>query len=137
LGRRATGVHARAAEQLAFDDRHLHAGGGEPAGQRRTGLAGPDDDGVQRLHELAATIRRPPPMAITSSRMAAGRSRPRAAAVRARAARPPSVPIAAPTMPATPPPIQLPRARPMAAPDSAPVTTRVANWMGTVRLGVR
>ena len=68
---------------------------------------------------------------------AAGRSRPNAAASFARTARPPSVPITAPTAPATSAPIHgTPPAMPIAAPLTAPVTTRVANCIGTVRLGV-
>ena len=45
LGRHAAGVDAGAAEELALDERDLHAGAGQPAGERRPGLAGADDDG--------------------------------------------------------------------------------------------
>jgi hypothetical protein len=47
LGRHAAGVDAGAAEQLALDQRDPHAGGGQAADQRRPGLAGADDDGVE------------------------------------------------------------------------------------------
>ena len=47
LGRHAAGVDAGAAEQLALDEGDFHAGAGQPAGERRTGLAGADDDGVE------------------------------------------------------------------------------------------
>ena len=57
LGRHAAGVHAGAAEQLALDERDRHAGAGQPAGERRSGLAGPDDDGVEALHGSAAIMR--------------------------------------------------------------------------------
>ena len=127
LGRHAAGVHAGAAEQLPLDERDRHARGGQPPGQRRTGLARAHDDGVEPAHDAQATISSAPPIATTSSTMAAGRSRPNAAASRARAARPPSVPITAPTTPAWRPPTQLPRARPIAAPDSAPVRMRAPN----------
>ena len=44
LGRRAAGVDAGPADQLALDQRDCLAGRGEPAGHRRTGLAGADHD---------------------------------------------------------------------------------------------
>ena len=47
LGRDAAGVDAGAAEELALDERDGHARGGQPAGQRRSGLAGADDDRVE------------------------------------------------------------------------------------------
>ena len=46
LGRDAAGVDAGAAEPTALDDRDLHAGAGEAAGDERPGLPGADDDGV-------------------------------------------------------------------------------------------
>jgi hypothetical protein len=50
---------------------------------------------------------------------------------------PPSVPITAPIAPATMPPIQIARqVMPIAAPQKAPLTTRVMNCGGTLRLGV-
>ena len=50
LGGHAAGVHAGAAEQLALDERDRHAGGRQAARQRRTRLAGADDDGVEAPH---------------------------------------------------------------------------------------
>ena len=47
LGRDAAGVDAGAADQLAFDHRDGLPGRGQPAGQRRPGLAGADDDRVE------------------------------------------------------------------------------------------
>ena len=47
LGRRAAGVDAGAAEQLALGDRDLHPGPGQPDGEDRPRLARPDDDGVE------------------------------------------------------------------------------------------
>ena len=47
LGRHATGIDARAAEVLAFDQRHLHAGSDEASHQRRPGLPGPDHDRIE------------------------------------------------------------------------------------------
>ena len=47
LGGHAAGVHTGAAEQLALDERDRHAGGRQPARQRWTRLAGPDDDRVE------------------------------------------------------------------------------------------
>ena len=49
LGRHAAGVDAGAAEQLALDQRDLHAGAGQPPGERRPGLPGADDDRVESL----------------------------------------------------------------------------------------
>ena len=46
LGRDAAVVDARAADQLALDDRGLAAGLGEPHGERGACLPGADDDGV-------------------------------------------------------------------------------------------
>ena len=47
LGRRAAGVDAGSADQLAFDKRNLLPGRRKPADHRRTGLTGADDDGVE------------------------------------------------------------------------------------------
>ena len=47
LGRRAADIDAGSAEQLALDDRDRLARRREPAGHRRAGLAGPDDDRVE------------------------------------------------------------------------------------------
>ena len=47
LGRNAADIHTGAADALALEDRRLAAGGGEPHGQRRAGLAGADDDRVE------------------------------------------------------------------------------------------
>ena len=53
LGRGAAGIDAGAADQVAFDDRHLHAGAGETERQRRPGLAGADDDRVVVGHRCS------------------------------------------------------------------------------------
>ncbi len=53
LGRHAAGVDAGAAEQLALHQGDAHARGGQPPGQRRTRLAGADDDGVEPLGHRA------------------------------------------------------------------------------------
>lgn len=50
LGRRAAGVDAGAAEAVALDDRHALAGGCQAMCERRAGLAGADDDGVELGH---------------------------------------------------------------------------------------
>ena len=47
LGGDAAGVDAGSAEELALDDGDLFAGFGEASGERGTGLAGADDDGVE------------------------------------------------------------------------------------------
>ena len=53
LGRDAPDVDTGPAKQFAFDNSHLHADAGQPSSERRTGLAGPDDDGVEFLiHEV-------------------------------------------------------------------------------------
>ena len=57
LGRNASGVHAGAAEQMALDDGDAHAGGSETPRQRRPGLSGADDDGVECLvHPLSSCV---------------------------------------------------------------------------------
>ncbi|CBJ35683.1 hypothethical protein (plasmid) [Ralstonia solanacearum PSI07] len=53
LGGNAAGVHARAAESRPLDDGHPHARAGQPRGQRRAGLPGADDDGVEALRHGA------------------------------------------------------------------------------------
>src|SRR5215475_13283802 len=92
------------------------------------------------FHGSATPISSAAPMATASSIKAAGRSRPKADASRARNPRPPSVPMIAPIIPAMSPPIidpiEAPAEAPTAAPDSPPVTIRAPNWIGTVRLGV-
>ena len=66
LGRHATGVDAGAAEQVALDQRHALARRGQASGQRRTGLAGTDDDRVvsarswQQRHRPRCRRRWPP-----------------------------------------------------------------------------
>ena len=50
LGGHASRVDAGPAEQAPLDERHLHAGAREPPRERRPGLPGPDDDGVERGH---------------------------------------------------------------------------------------
>ena len=55
LGRRAASVDAGAAETLAVGDGNLHPGRGQPLRQGRTGLAGADDDGIERpAHEITS-----------------------------------------------------------------------------------
>jgi hypothetical protein len=51
LGGRAAGVDAGAAETAALDDRHLHAGSGQPPRERRACLARSNDDGVVHGHD--------------------------------------------------------------------------------------
>ena len=46
LGRRAAGVDAGAADEIALDDRDLHAGAGQPQCQSRPGLTGANYDRV-------------------------------------------------------------------------------------------
>jgi len=48
FGGNATGVDARAAKQMALNDRDLHPSRGQASGKRRTGLSGSDDDRVER-----------------------------------------------------------------------------------------
>src|SRR5262249_15492807 len=127
---------AGSAEQLSLDEGHCHAGAGQLSRQRRPSLAGADDDRIELFHGNATPISSAAPMATASSMKAAGRSLPNAFASRARKARPPRVPIIAPTVPAISPPIIAPPEAPTAAPESAPVATRAPNWTGTVRLGV-
>ena len=50
LGRNAPRVYARAAEEAALDHRHFHAGLGQSAGQRRTGLTRPYNNRVELSH---------------------------------------------------------------------------------------
>jgi len=54
LGRRAPVVDAGATEMLALDQRHAAPGCGQTRTQERTGLAGPDDDGVELFHAGAS-----------------------------------------------------------------------------------
>src|SRR5438876_31354 len=138
LGRHAAGVDAGAADELALDQRDAHAGGLEPADERRAGLAGADDDGVEglRAHATAATMSRPPMIATASSMKAAGGSLPKPAASLERASAPPSVPMTAPMAPAIRPPMVAPAVAPITAPEKAPVTMRAPNCCGTLRLGV-
>src|SRR5262249_12270180 len=39
-----------------LDDGDLHARTGEPRGERRSGLPGPDDDGIELLHDTASYL---------------------------------------------------------------------------------
>ena len=83
LGRNASVVDAGAADVLALHYRHSLPGGGQPARQRRAGLAGADDDRVEiRCHReaVAATTANPPKTATASSSSAIGRSLPPIAA---------------------------------------------------------
>ena len=53
LGGRAAGIDAGAAEATALDDRDFHARAGQPAGERRACLPGPDDDRVVVRHPVS------------------------------------------------------------------------------------
>src|SRR5262249_22101458 len=53
LGRGAAGIDASAADEMAFDDSHLHPGAGQPERHRWSGLAGADDDRVEVGHDKA------------------------------------------------------------------------------------
>src|SRR3546814_11965107 len=46
----AAEIDAGAAEEFALDQRHGHAGRGQPPGQRRPGLPAADDDRVEAPH---------------------------------------------------------------------------------------
>src|SRR5438045_9056186 len=121
---------------MALDQRHRHAGGGEPAGERGAGLPGTDDDRIERPAHLITTTTRIATMIATASSMnAAGISLRKAAASLALAANPPRVPITAPTSSATPPAISQPEDAPSAAPDRAPDRMRAPNQPGASRLG--
>ena len=85
LGRHAAGVDAGAAEQLALDQRDRHAGGGQPAGERRPGLAGADDD---RVEGAASSQRRHDQQARRRSRRRPRSMRPAGRGRRRRQARP-------------------------------------------------
>ena len=63
LGRHAAGVDAGSAEQMALDQRDLHAGGSQPSSQRGPGLPGPDDDGVESSFHDAGSKMSAVPMA--------------------------------------------------------------------------
>src|SRR5262245_56809182 len=52
LGGRASGIDARAAEELSLDDGYLLAGSDETPRQRRPGLSCPDDDRIMIGHGL-------------------------------------------------------------------------------------
>ena len=54
LGRRAAGVDARSAEELAFDHRYFLACLCEPSSQRRAGLPRPNDDRIIPVHGFAS-----------------------------------------------------------------------------------
>src|SRR5947207_3806677 len=136
LGGHAAGVDAGAAEQMALDQGHRHPGGGKPAGERRAGLPGADDDRIERpAHLITTTTRIATMIATASSINAAGISLRNTAASLALAAYPPRVPITAPTIPATPPAISQPEDAPSAAPDRAPDRMRAPNPPGALRLG--
>src|SRR5205085_6163266 len=73
LGGHAAGVDAGAAEQMALDQGHRHPGGGEPAGERRAGLPGTNDDRIERpAHLITMTTRIATMIATASSMNAAG-----------------------------------------------------------------
>ena len=136
LGRHAAGVDAGAAEQLALDERDLHPGAGQAAGERRAGLAGADDDGVEVASCSADPMSTAPPMATASSMNAAGRSLPKPP----RAARAGRVRRACRSPRRRCPPAArrraLRRRRRSPRRTSAPRTMRAPNCTGTVRLGV-
>src|SRR5438270_13994908 len=120
---------------MALDQGHRHPGGGEPAGERRAGLPGADDDCIERpAHLIAMTTRIATMIATASSMNAAGISLRNAAASLALAAYPPRVPITAPTIPAMPPAISQPEGAPTTAPDRAPDTMQAPNPLGALRL---
>ena len=137
LGRHAAGVDAGAAEQMALDERDGHAGRGQPAGERRAGLAGADDDRVeagswQRDHDEQGAADRDRVLDEGGRAIAAERLRQPAAE-----GAPPSVPTTAPTTPATSPGDErCRRPRRSRRRRSAPLTIRAPNCTGTVRLGV-
>src|SRR3954468_12958963 len=137
LRRSASGVDACASEEVPLDQGHGLAGAGDPRGKRGARLPRADDDRVETArHGREPTMRRAATIATASSRNAMGRSRPIAAATRARAAAPPRVPTTAPTTPAASPRTHAPEGTPIAAPQSAPLASRPPNWIGTFRLGV-
>ncbi len=118
FGGDAAGVDAGPAEELALDHGDLHAGPGEASCEGWAGLACADDDCVECGHDgsllfgcdlsvgcqrARKTMRRPPLMAMASSRRAAGRSLPKALARAPRTEAPPRVPATAPMAPATRP----------------------------------
>ena len=75
--------------ELALDEGHLHALLGHAGGEKRSGLAGSDNDSVEALHDTAPATSTAPTTAAASSMRAAGRSLPNEAASRLRAAAPP------------------------------------------------
>ena len=70
LGGHASGVDAGAAEELALHERDCHSGASQAAGERRSGLSGPDDDGVEASHGSADNIRKALPEGLSESRRA-------------------------------------------------------------------
>jgi hypothetical protein len=78
---RAARVDAGSADELALDQGDALAGSGESAGEGRPRLPRSDNNRVECPgHEKDLTIRTAPPIAITSSRSAVGRSLPPIAA---------------------------------------------------------
>src|SRR3954447_16118009 len=97
LSRRAARVHAGAPDQFTLDQSHRQACCGEPASERRTGLSRTDYDRVEGVAHCSTTMAKlAPAIATASSMSAAGGSRLKLAARRARAAAPPRVPNTAP-----------------------------------------
>ncbi len=137
LGRRAAGIDASPADQLALDERDLLArspqAGRPSAGRpgrrrsrsRRSGGSSerPDDD--QAEDDGAGVLDE-----------GGGRVAPERLRQASRISAPPYVPITAPITPAMRPTIHEPPATPIVAPDSAPLTIRAPNCIGTFRLGV-
>ena len=77
LGRDAAGIDACAAEQLALDDRDLHACRGHALRERWPRLSRADDDRVEiARHENPPAIQTAPKIATASSSSAIGRSFP-------------------------------------------------------------
>jgi hypothetical protein len=52
FGRGAAVIHAGAAELVLLDHGDFHAGAREPRGERRAGLTGADDEGVEGRHPI-------------------------------------------------------------------------------------
>jgi len=56
FGGDTAGVDAGSAEEFALDDGHPLPRPGQPPGERRSGLAGPDHDGVERSGHLSKIL---------------------------------------------------------------------------------
>lgn len=89
--------------RLSLDQRDRHTGCCQSAGKRQPDLSGADDRNVKLPGHSSANTSNAPAIAIASSIRAAGRSLPKAADSRARAAAPLNVPITAPPRPSAKP----------------------------------